>query len=311
MNIVYGAVADHLTDRENHRTDTEYEDSLIAKLFMFVFANSYASFIYIAFVQRYLEEGATDPMNSLSLNLCVIFGSKLVVGNIVETLLPRLVAQQRLKQETKGTDAGLTQPELEYILLPYDIIKGPIRDYAELALQFGYLTLFVTAFPAAPFLALISNVIEIHVDSSKLISTLQRPVPGTAENIGTWQTIFEIVSVLSVISNSALVCFTMTVFEKEPPLTRVWLFICFQYFTLSIMYVFTLIVPDEPEVRIVLALDLASLTTLQEVAIQLQRQHFWVRLQSPVTPSTLTVTHRSRRSSTRFQTTMIQLCWKC
>ena len=37
LNFIYGKVATKLTRRENHRTDTEYEDSLIAKIFVFQF----------------------------------------------------------------------------------------------------------------------------------------------------------------------------------------------------------------------------------------------------------------------------------
>lgn len=35
FNIIYSYIATALTDRENHRTDTEYEDSMISKLFLF------------------------------------------------------------------------------------------------------------------------------------------------------------------------------------------------------------------------------------------------------------------------------------
>lgn len=34
---------------ENHRTQSQYDDALIVKLFAFQFANSYSSLIYIAF----------------------------------------------------------------------------------------------------------------------------------------------------------------------------------------------------------------------------------------------------------------------
>ena len=50
LNFVYSKVAIWLTKRENHRTDTSYEDSLISKLFCFSFVNSYASFFYIAYI---------------------------------------------------------------------------------------------------------------------------------------------------------------------------------------------------------------------------------------------------------------------
>ena len=42
--------------QENHRTDTEYEDNLIAKTFMFQFVNSYASLIYIAFIKEQIGQ---------------------------------------------------------------------------------------------------------------------------------------------------------------------------------------------------------------------------------------------------------------
>jgi len=35
LNFIYGRIAKGLSDRENHRTDTEYEDALISKLFNF------------------------------------------------------------------------------------------------------------------------------------------------------------------------------------------------------------------------------------------------------------------------------------
>ena len=40
LNFVYQAIAIVLTDRENHRSDRDYENSLIIKLFGFSFANN-------------------------------------------------------------------------------------------------------------------------------------------------------------------------------------------------------------------------------------------------------------------------------
>ena len=46
---VYEKLAYILTNWENHRTQTAYDDALIIKLFAFQFVNNYASLIYIAF----------------------------------------------------------------------------------------------------------------------------------------------------------------------------------------------------------------------------------------------------------------------
>lgn len=199
-------------------------------------------------------------MDSLALNLAIIFGSRLVSGNIFEVMIPVLKAKRKFEQETKGTDGNLSPPEEEYIRQPYDIIKGPLKDYAELAIQFGYITLFVVALPAAPLLAFISNYVEIRSDGYKLIRHHQRPVPTGAEDIGTWQTIFTLVAGAAVISNAALTFFTMDTFDYMSQVSKIWYFIGFQYLVFSIMYIFALLVPDEPE----------------DVAIQLQRQAYLV-----------------------------------
>ena len=52
MSYVYSGIATRLNDAENHRTDTAFEDALIAKTFVFQFVNSFASLFYIAFIKE-------------------------------------------------------------------------------------------------------------------------------------------------------------------------------------------------------------------------------------------------------------------
>ncbi|XP_076446692.1 anoctamin-7-like isoform X2 [Babylonia areolata] len=49
LTRVYNVLARKLTEWENHRTQTKFDDALIFKLFAFQFVNSYASCFYIAF----------------------------------------------------------------------------------------------------------------------------------------------------------------------------------------------------------------------------------------------------------------------
>ncbi len=50
--------------------------------------------------------------------------------------------------------------------------------------QYGFVTLFVAAFPLAPLFALINNYFEIRIDAHKFVVVLRRPVPERAQDIG-------------------------------------------------------------------------------------------------------------------------------
>lgn len=66
------------------------------------------------------------------------------------------------------------------------MVTSSLEDYAEVAIQFGYTALFVSALPFAAAFALISNIVEIKGDAYKLLNLHQRPVPKGCEDIGTW-----------------------------------------------------------------------------------------------------------------------------
>ena len=55
--LIYESIAVWLNDKENHRTDTEYNDGLIIKNFLFQFVNNYFILFYIAYL-RQIEFGS-------------------------------------------------------------------------------------------------------------------------------------------------------------------------------------------------------------------------------------------------------------
>lgn len=181
LNSIYQFVATALTDSENHRTDTEYEDNLITKMFMFQFLNSYASFFFLAFIAQWLPKpvgvpeefvgqcGATNCMEPLAINLAIIFGTRLFVKNGTDILIPYIQAQMKLKEETKGTRVeDLTLPEKDYMLMQYNVLIDSIQNYADAAIQFGYSSLFVTALPMAPFFSFLCNLARNKLNILKL-----------------------------------------------------------------------------------------------------------------------------------------------
>ncbi|CAM9168269.1 unnamed protein product [Sphacelaria rigidula] len=263
MNVVYGTVAIKLTDLENHRTDTAYEDNLIGKTFMFQFVNSYASLVYIAFIKEPLGHGCpVSCMDELSTNLGTVFLTRLVVGNIAEVAIPILKTRKRQGEKKTGADPEreFSGPEQEFMKETYDVMLGTFKDYAELTIQFGYATLFVAAYPLSCLLALVNNYIEIRIDAWKLCQVSRRPEPRGAEDIGTWYHILDIMSHVAVVTNSAIVAFTSELFDDQSSVTRVWIFLGIEHGMLLFKYGLEAAIPDSPE----------------DVGIQLARNEFLV-----------------------------------
>lgn len=91
FEMFYTDLAFRLNSLENHRTDTEFEDNLIIKTFLFQFVNAYGGLFYIAFLK--ITTGEADPclgscMLELETTLGCIFLTRLFLGNMVELVLP-------------------------------------------------------------------------------------------------------------------------------------------------------------------------------------------------------------------------------
>lgn len=68
-------------------------------------------------------------------------------------------------------------------------------------MQYGFVTIFVTAFPLAPLFALMNNVFEMRLDAKKFLTFYRRPVPRQAPDIGVWFRILDVLGKVAVISN--------------------------------------------------------------------------------------------------------------
>jgi hypothetical protein len=89
---------------------------------------------------------------------------------------------------------------------------------------------------AAAFLAFIINILEMRGAAWKLLVLHQRPVPVPLESIGTWQSIFLIIVVASLLTNASLTVFTMNVLNDYDQSTGgFWFFTLFQVYRLSVI----------------------------------------------------------------------------
>lgn len=78
-----------------------------------------------------------------------------------------------------------------------------------LVLQYGFVTIFVAAFPLAPFFALLNNVFEMRLDAKKFLRFYRRPVPRRVKNIGVWFRILDVIGRLSAVTNVSMNIFLL------------------------------------------------------------------------------------------------------
>ncbi|XP_041442193.1 anoctamin-4 isoform X2 [Xenopus laevis] len=225
LNVLYERVALFLTNLEQPRTESEWENSFTLKMFLFQFVNLNSSTFYIAFfLGRFTgRPGAYLRLNKWRLeechpsgcliDLCLQMGIIMVLkqtwNNFMELgLIQNWWTRRRLRQEHGAQGkANLPQWEKDYNLQPINPY-GLFEEYLEMILQFGFTTIFVAAFPLAPLLALLNNIIEIRLDAYKFITQWRRPLASRAKDIGIWYGILEGIGILSVITNAFVIAVT-------------------------------------------------------------------------------------------------------
>uniref|UniRef100_A0A4W3JJL9 Anoctamin n=1 Tax=Callorhinchus milii TaxID=7868 RepID=A0A4W3JJL9_CALMI len=229
LNVVSHCLAQLSLITEHPRTESEWENSFALKMFLFQFVNLNSSIFYIAFfLGRFagrpgaytklfhkwrLEE--CHPSGCL-IDLCMQMGIIMVLkqmwNNFMELGYPLLQnwwSRRKLKKSGHSVQnkVFLPQWEKDWNLQPMNI-HGLMDEYLEMVLQFGFTTIFVAAFPLAPLLALLNNIIEIRLDAYKFVTQWRRPLPARATDIGIWYGILEGIGVLAVITNAFVIAIT-------------------------------------------------------------------------------------------------------
>ncbi|MGH0121142.1 UNVERIFIED_CONTAM: hypothetical protein FKN15_046387 [Acipenser sinensis] len=145
----------------------------------------------------------------LAEQLFIIMVGKQIINNIQEFVVPKVKAwlQKRQIRAVRGSRISQEPKRWEE---DYELIEceGLFEEYLEMVLQFGFITIFVAAFPLAPLFALLNNWVEIRLDAQKFVCEYRRPVAERAQDIGVWFNILEALSHLSVIVNAFLIAFT-------------------------------------------------------------------------------------------------------
>ncbi|CAG7717026.1 unnamed protein product [Allacma fusca] len=235
FNWLYSFLAEYLTELELHRTQTSHDDSLTLKMYLLQFVNYYSSIFYIAFFKgkfvgnpkkstkflgyRQEECGPGGCMTELCIQLAIIMVGKQAMNSVLEMLIPiiwkwwgQFKIMTGIEIENKSSIFS-TQWAKDVKLLEW----GPrslFPEYLEMVLQYGFVTIFVAAFPLAPLFALLNNILEMRLDAKKLITYYRRPVSQRVKDIGVWYGIMDAIGKIAVISNAFIIAFTSNFIPK-------------------------------------------------------------------------------------------------
>uniref|UniRef100_A0A8C0HF95 Anoctamin n=1 Tax=Chelonoidis abingdonii TaxID=106734 RepID=A0A8C0HF95_CHEAB len=231
----------------------------------FNFLNCFASLFYIAFV--------LFDMKLLRQSLATLLITSQILNQFVEALLPYWLQKRHNKKVKKrvysikvDTDLSLfEQVNLEKEMGTY---LGTFDDYLELFLQFGYVSLFSCVYPLAAVFAVLNNITEMYSDALKICRVFKRPFSQPTANIGVWQLAFETMSIISVVTNCALIGLSPQVNALFPDSKTdlILIVVLVEHILLALKFVMAFVIPDKPrDIQIKLArLEFESLEALKQ-----------------------------------------------
>ncbi|XP_058824680.1 anoctamin-10 isoform X2 [Topomyia yanbarensis] len=268
--IAYNMLATYLTDKENHRTQSQYERHRVNKLIVLEFVNNFLCLFYIAFILQDMKMLKTQLMMQL---IVLQF-----IQNVLENLFPyikkkvglistKLFVKSNYERQRKAfeeydqmgiqsldvDDYRILRNRKECILEEYNTYD----DYLELYIQFGYMVLFSSVAPMTSFWAILNNVIEIRLDAYKLCSFFKRPFARRTKNIGAWQLAFETLAVIAIMTNCGILYLSPQMRELATnlsPESYTITFLVIEHVLLGLTWFIYKAIPDTPLwVRVALA----------------------------------------------------------
>ncbi|KAM7003081.1 anoctamin-10 isoform 2-T2 [Tautogolabrus adspersus] len=243
LATIYKIVALSLTEYENHREESAFENHLTAKVLVFTFFNCFAVLFHIAFFKQDV------PM--LRKRLASLLIVTQLVNQVTEVVIPLLVDRFiSVPNRADGEDEPQEDKFRKQGTMP--VFPGLFGEYIELLVQFGYLSLFSCVYPLTAVLLLINNLTEIRADAYKICKLFRKPFSPPVTNLGVWQTAFEVLSFVSVISNCWLLLLSPQLqklfLEGGISSTKTIVFaVLVEHVLILVKLVLAFLIPDEPD----------------------------------------------------------------
>ncbi|KAI9330062.1 calcium-activated chloride channel-domain-containing protein [Obelidium mucronatum] len=229
LSTWFERLAKRLTDFDNYRTESGYQDALVLKNFLLAVVNSFASLFYIGIVKSIMSVvdgnnliigiykdncqsflGTESCMVELMLQMVITFVGIIFSNQVKELLVPALMtalSRSRMRYSNRRTNVDEHKPIYTDEALGFDFIS--------VVIQFGFISLFSCAFPLAPLFALVSNLVELRIDAYKLLVQYRRPFSSRTQDIGLVQPLMQYISSVGVVTNAVVIAFASSSFQTN------------------------------------------------------------------------------------------------
>ncbi|KAL3314339.1 hypothetical protein Ciccas_007046 [Cichlidogyrus casuarinus] len=202
LTLLFNKVAVYLTDKEHHRTQSQYDDALTLKLYLLQFVNIYSSIFYVAFVQGPGAGLPGDPTNwigtqfgcdagdclfELFLQMVIIMVGKQMVNFLIENTKPVLLKMYKnfKNLRIRTTPAANNEP----------------------------MTTVISAFEDPKKLRW-SKTRGMCRDAKKFLELYKRTMVTRANDIGVWADILQVLTSIAVRSNAFVIAFTSQYIQR-------------------------------------------------------------------------------------------------
>lgn len=188
-------------------------------------------------------------MLELSQVLLVLTFLPILIHCIEQVIVLKIFQAKKVQQETSNIEPGSAVGiiERQYLLAEYNVVDGTFQDYSALMTLFGYISMFVAAFPNGIAIALISCEARLRIDGWRLCQAFRRPQPKIAEDIGVWENVMHFLSIVAVVYTFAIICFTGDYLRDVTWAYRWIYFLLMEHVTLFIKIYLIVAIEDVPE----------------------------------------------------------------
>ena len=198
LGMVFDKVNRILTDFENHKRNSDYNNSYIIKKVIFESINYFFDIIYIAFALKDLNNTTNTIKSLLYMNE--------ILRIVFETIFPffkNIIYMGILsdKQDDKRLIQGEKIDNKEILKQAGFSEFNSYNEFYPLIQEFCFLTLFACCAPLTPILLLLTNSLEIRSDITKICLLTRRPEAVKKKNIGAWKYIIEFIGIMSIFTN--------------------------------------------------------------------------------------------------------------